>query len=230
MSHIYLDNAATTPMLPEVIETMTDAMKNTFGNPSSTHQIGRTAKAMIENARKNIASHFGASASEILFTAGGSEADNFVLKNAVENLGVTTIISSKIEHKAILETIYFLEKKQNIEALWVDIDEKGMVNEEHLKELLTQNEEKKLVSLMYVNNEIGTLLPLQRIATICKENDALFHSDTVQRSKRHWIFVRTKRVESEISTIRRTSRTRNACWNGKYCWYFGNGKSLGNRL
>ncbi len=180
MNHIYLDNAATTPMLPEVIETMTDAMKNTFGNPSSTHQIGRTAKALVENARKNIASHFGASASEILFTSGGSEGDNFILKNAVENLGVTTIISSKIEHKAVLETIYFLEKRHKITALWVNIDEKGMVDEEHLKELLTQNDEKKLVSLMYVNNEIGTLLPLKKIATICKEYNALFHSDTVQ--------------------------------------------------
>ncbi len=180
MNHIYLDNAATTPMLPEVIETMTHTMETVFGNPSSTHQMGRMAKSVVENARKNIAAHFKASASEILFTSGGSEADNFILKNAVENLGVTTIISSKIEHKAVLETLALLEKTHQIKVLWVHINEKGRVDEQHLEELLTKNDDKKLVSLMYVNNEIGTLLPLKRIGTLCKEHNALFHSDTVQ--------------------------------------------------
>ncbi len=180
MDYIYLDNAATTPMLPEVIETMTHTMETIFGNPSSTHQIGRTAKSAIENARKSIANHFKALPSEILFTSGGSEADNFILKNAVENLGVTTIISSKIEHKAVLETLILLEKTHKITVLWVNIDKKGMVDEQHLLDLLSQNEEKKLVSLMFVNNEIGTLLPLKRIADLCKQNNALFHSDTVQ--------------------------------------------------
>src|SRR5210317_2017865 len=110
MERIYLDNAATTPILPEVIEVITQRMQDTFGNPSSTHQIGRKAKAMVETARKNIAGHFHANSNEIIFTAGGSEADNLVLFNAVTNLGVKTFISSKIEHHAVLHTLEYLKK------------------------------------------------------------------------------------------------------------------------
>ena len=109
VKNIYLDNAATTPMLPEVIETVTSAMSTIYGNPSSTHQIGRKAKAMVETARKNIAKQFNANSSEIYFTAGATEADNLILKNAVVNLKVETIILSKIEHHAILHTIENLE-------------------------------------------------------------------------------------------------------------------------
>jgi cysteine desulfurase len=107
MKTIYLDNAATTPILPEVIVAVSNAMANVYGNPSSIHHIGRKAKSLVETARKNIAKHFNASAQEIVFTAGGSEADNLILRNAVTNLGVTTIISSKIEHHAVLHTIGF---------------------------------------------------------------------------------------------------------------------------
>jgi len=180
MKRIYLDNAATTPILPEVIIAITDAMTTTFGNPSSTHQDGRKAKSLVEIARKNIAKRLNASANEIIFTAGGSEADNLILRNAVVNLGVTTIISSIIEHHAVLHTIYNLEKEFGITVNWVDLDEYGAINFEHLETLLKNTEEKKLVSLMYVNNEIGNLLNIEKVSELCKSNHALFHSDAVQ--------------------------------------------------
>ncbi len=180
MDTIYLDNAATTPILPEVIKTVSDVMGTIYGNPSSTHQIGRKAKAMVETARKNIAKHFNANSNEIVFTAGGSEADNLILKNAVVNLGVTTIISSKIEHHAVLHTIEFIAKEYNITVKWLNLNEFGDVDYEQLEAFLGENDEKKLVSLMYVNNEIGNLLNIQKVTDLCNENNAYFHSDAVQ--------------------------------------------------
>lgn len=180
MKRIYLDNAATTPILPEVISGITEVMTTTFGNPSSTHQDGRKAKSLVETARKNIAKRLNAAASEIIFTAGGTEADNLILRNAVINLGVSTIISSKIEHHAVLHTIYNLENEFQIHVNWIDIDENGTVNFQQLETFLKNSEEKKLVSLMYVNNEIGNLLDIKKVAELCKANQALFHSDAVQ--------------------------------------------------
>lgn len=180
MKQVYLDNAATTPMLPEVIETVTEAMSTIYGNPSSSHQIGRKAKSLVETARKNIAKHFNVTSSEIVFTAGGSEADNLILRNAVTNLGITTIISTKIEHHAVIHTIEQLEREFSIQVFWVDLDAMGTVNLEHLESLLKQTNDKKLVSLMYVNNEIGNILNLQKVSDLCVKNSALFHSDSVQ--------------------------------------------------
>jgi len=180
MKNIYLDNAATTPILPEVITTITESMVQFYGNPSSIHQIGRKAKSLVENARKNIAKHFNASSNEIVFTAGGSEADNLILRNAVTNLGVTTIISSKIEHHAVLHTIRDLEKEFKITVNWVNLDENGTVNYTHLETLLQQDDSKKLVSLMYINNEIGNFLDIKKVSDLCIVNNALFHSDAVQ--------------------------------------------------
>ena len=180
MKNIYLDNAATTPIIPEVIEVISTTMANFYGNPSSTHQIGRKAKSLVESARKNIAKQFNAASNEIIFTAGGSEADNLILRNAVINLGVATIISSKIEHHAVLHTIENLQKEFKISVHWVDVDEKGCVSYLHLEELLQLSDEKKLVSLMYVNNELGNLLDLKRVSDLCVVNNALFHSDSVQ--------------------------------------------------
>ncbi|UMB61529.1 cysteine desulfurase [Lutibacter sp. A80] len=180
MKNIYLDNAATSPILPEVIKTITGSMSSFYGNPSSIHQIGRKAKSLVETARKNIAKHFNASANEIVFTAGGSEADNLILRNAVTNLGVTTLISSKIEHHAVLHTIKDLEKEFNISVHWVDLDENGILNYEHLEQLLQQDTSKKMVSLMYVNNEIGNFLDIEKVSNLCTSNNALFHSDAVQ--------------------------------------------------
>ncbi len=180
MKTIYLDNAATTPILPEVIDAISGAMTDVYGNPSSIHHVGRKAKSMVETARKNIAKHFNASAQEIIFTAGGSEADNLILRNAVTNLGVTTIISSKIEHHAVLHTLENLQNEFDIMVKYVDVDESGNVDYGHLEKLLQESDEKKLVSLMYVNNEIGNILNLEKVSELCLANNALFHSDTVQ--------------------------------------------------
>ncbi|RSC93802.1 cysteine desulfurase family protein [Tenacibaculum singaporense] len=180
MKSVYLDNAATTPMLPEVIEAVQQSMQTNFGNPSSTHQYGRKAKAAVETARKNIAKHFNISSSEIIFTAGGTEADNLILFNAVLNLGVERIITSKIEHHAVLNTVQFLEEKHKIIVDYVRVNEEGAVSMESLGGLLNKSKKKTLVSLMYVNNEIGNLLPIEEVVALCKEYEAYFHSDTVQ--------------------------------------------------
>lgn len=179
MQKIYLDNAATTPMSTEVIETVTDVMKVAFGNPSSTHQYGRSAKVLVEKARKNIAKQFNVTASEIVFTAGGSEADNLIITNAVLNLGVKRIITSKIEHHAVLHTVQALNQEQKIEVDYVNITEKGEVDYKHLQELLGEKT-KTLVSLMYINNELGNILDIELVCEICVKNKAYFHSDTVQ--------------------------------------------------
>lgn len=180
MEKIYLDNAATTAMLPAVIETVTEAMVHVYGNPSSTHQVGRKSKSLVETARKNIAKQFNATSNEIIFTAGGSEADNLALRNAVVNLGVTTIISSKLEHHAVLHTIENLISEFKIEVKWLEFDENGHMDYKHLEALLKETDAKKLVSLMYVNNEIGNLLNLKRVSELCIENEAYFHCDAVQ--------------------------------------------------
>ncbi|MDG1040134.1 MAG: cysteine desulfurase family protein [Polaribacter sp.] len=181
MDTIYLDNAATTAIDKEVINVMHASMLENYGNPSSTHQVGRAAKASVETARKNIAKHFNVTASEIIFTAGGTEADNLILHNAVFNLGVQTIITSKIEHHAVLHTAKYLEKVNNINLVFVGIDVNGNVDLEHLEQLLEKHQTTKcLVSLMYINNEIGNLLPINLVCEICNKYNALFHSDTVQ--------------------------------------------------
>jgi cysteine desulfurase len=180
MQTVYLDNAATTPIAPEVIQVITESMKEVFGNPSSTHQIGRKAKGVVENARKNIAKMLGCTASEIVFTAGGSEADNLILRNAVTNLEIKRIISSKIEHHAVLHTIQSLKKEFSINIEYVNLQEDGDIDYAHLKTLLQTSEQKTLVSLMLVNNEIGNILDSNKVCTLCRENAALFHSDTVQ--------------------------------------------------
>ena len=176
---VYFDNAATTPLHSEVIKNLTHLMTEHFGNPSSSHQFGRHAKNMVESARKSIAKHLNCLPNEIIFTAGGSEADNFILRNAVENLGVKRIISSKIEHHAVLHMLDFLKEKNNIEIDFVDLNEEGSLNLNHLEELLNKKV-KTLVSLMYINNEIANLLPLKDVAQLCKKYKAYFHSDTVQ--------------------------------------------------
>jgi cysteine desulfurase len=180
MDRIYLDNAATTCVREEVIEKMHEALSSCFGNPSSTHSYGRSAKTAIEKARKTIASYLNAKPSEIIFTSGGTEADNMILRCAVRDLNVKTIITSKIEHHAVLHTAEELENEFGINLWFVDLDEHGNPILEHLEELLQKDASKKLVSLMHVNNEIGNLLDVHRTAEICKAHNALFHSDTVQ--------------------------------------------------
>lgn len=176
---VYFDNAATTPMRAEVISAMHEVMQTAYGNPSSTHGFGRAAKALLENARKSIAAHFNASAQEIIFTSGGTESDNMILRCAVKDLGVTTIISSPLEHHAILHALDQLEA-EGVTVHYVDHDADGELNYEHLETLLAQDTTKKLVTLMYVNNEIGNLLDVGLVGALCKEHSALFHSDAVQ--------------------------------------------------
>ncbi len=180
MKKVYLDNAATTPIAPEVIDVMQVSMQDNFGNPSSTHQFGRKAKNLVETARKNIANLLQVSASEIIFTAGGTEADNLILNNAIVNLEVKRIITSKIEHHAVLHSVEFLKNKYNIEVDFVDIDTFGDISITHLEKLLKKSNKKTLVSLMYINNEIGNILPLQLVCDLCEKHQTLFHSDTVQ--------------------------------------------------
>mgnify|MGYP001031846655 CR=1 FL=1 len=180
MQKVYFDNAATTPINQEVIEIVAQTMNSIYGNPSSTHQFGRSAKTLVEKSRKSIAKLLNCSASEIVFTAGGSEADNLILFNAVKNLNVKRIISTKIEHHAILHTLNSLEKEYYIQIDYVDVNEKGEIDLVHLIKILEKSEVKTLVSLMQVNNEIGNILDVDKVISICKDQNALFHSDTVQ--------------------------------------------------
>jgi len=177
---VYFDNAATTPVSQNVIDVMINSLQNHFGNPSSTHSFGRSAKATIEQARKNIAKQLRVTPGEIFFTSGGTEADNLVLNAAVRDLGVTRIITSKIEHHAIEHTAVALQKSFAIHIEYVDINKDGSVNLEHLERLLQNDKQKTLVSLMHVNNEIGNLLDIKQVGNLCKQHNALFHSDTVQ--------------------------------------------------
>lgn len=179
MKHVYLDNAATTQIRAEVIHEMTNIMKSNYGNPSSSHSFGRSSKSVIEKYRKKIASYLNVSTSEIIITSGGTEADNLILRSAVRDLGVTHIITSKIEHHAVLHTIDQLIKEYKIAVSYVDLKANGSIDVLHLETLL-QTESKTLVSLMHINNEIGNMLNLKNIAGLCKANQALFHSDTVQ--------------------------------------------------
>lgn len=176
---VYFDNAATTPLRKEVIEVMHDALQQTFGNPSSTHGFGRTARTQIETARKSIAAHFNAHPQEIIFTSGGTESDNMLLRCAVEDLGVETIISTKIEHHAITHALDFLETK-GCKIIYIPVDQSGQLDYDMLNKALANDDSKKMVTLMHINNEIGTILDLARVAESCQKYNTLFHSDAVQ--------------------------------------------------
>jgi len=180
MKRVYLDSAATTQVREEVIAKMQEALQGFYGNPSSSHSYGRSAKTVIEKARKTIAKYLNASPSEIIFTSGGTEADNMILLGAVRDLGVKTIITSKIEHHAVLHTAEELEKDYGIRLAYVALDSYGNPELSDLERLLQQDDTKKIVSLMHINNEIGNKIPIAEIAKLCKKNDALLHSDTVQ--------------------------------------------------
>lgn len=183
---VYLDNAATTPMAPEVIDAMVPVMKEYFGNPSSTHAFGRKTRAMIEMARKRIAKTLNAHPSEIFFTSGGTEADNMAIMCSVRDLGITHCITTPIEHHAVLHTMEDLEKKGLIKLSFVKLTENGHVDLNDLERLLAENE-RSLVSLMHANNEIGNLLSLEQVGDLCEKYNAIFHSDTVQ-SMAHYAF------------------------------------------
>jgi cysteine desulfurase len=176
---VYLDNAATTRLDEKVFDTMVPFMKEEYGNPSSIHAFGRKTRSAIEGARKSVAKLLNVSPAEIFFTSGGTEADNMAINQTIDSLGITHAITSKIEHHAVEHTLQMLEKAGKVKLSWVNVDDKGNVDLNHLEELLKTNE-RSLVSLMHANNEIGTLLPLERVGEICEKYDAIFHSDTVQ--------------------------------------------------
>ena len=176
---VYLDNAATTPIAPEVVEVMLPIFKENFGNPSSTHFFGRNAKALIETSRRTIAKFLNCQSSEIIFMSGGTEADNMALHASVFELGVKRIITTNIEHHAVGHTVESLAHHGHAEMKLVNIDKKGNVDLNHLEEIL-QDGIPTLVSLMHANNEIATLLPLKKVSEICRKYGAYFHSDTVQ--------------------------------------------------
>lgn len=180
MKQVYFDNAATTQIREEVVNRMAEVMKNVYGNPSSTHAFGRSAKTLIEQARKTVAKILNVAPSEIIFTSGGTEADNLVLNSAVRDLGVKRIITSKIEHHAVLYTLNKLHEVFDTKFDYVNLDDCGRVDLNHLEELLSSSDEKTLVSLMHVNNEVGNLLDIKKAGEICKAHNALFHSDMVQ--------------------------------------------------
>ena len=179
MKKIYLDNASTTPIRQEVIDEMIRVMQAEFGNPSSTHSIGRSSKAVIETARKSIAKQLHCQASEIIFTSSATEATNWILRSAAKDFAVKRIITSKVEHHATLYTILALQEEFGIHVDYLPVDCNGFLDYEKLSELLTQDT-KTLVSLMHVNNETGVINDINRIGAICHQNNVLYHCDAVQ--------------------------------------------------
>ncbi|MFL9829245.1 cysteine desulfurase family protein [Flavobacterium sp. ST-87] len=199
MKKIYLDNASTTAIRPEVVQEMTKIMLEDYGNPSSTHSFGRNAKNILELSRKSIARQLNVNAQEIIFTSGGTEANNWILRSAVQDLGIKRIISSKIEHHAVLSTIEELQKEYSIQVDYVKLLANGEVDLTDLSVLLSKDV-KTLVSLMHVNNEIGTILELERTAVICRQYNALFHSDTVQSMGKMKLDLQTATVDFVVAS------------------------------
>ncbi|PTT41803.1 cysteine desulfurase [Chryseobacterium sp. HMWF028] len=180
MDKVYLDNAATTPLAEEVIDAMVGTMKMNFGNPSSTHSFGQEAKILIENVRRQVADYLHVTPAEIIFTSCGTESNNMIIKSSVEHLGVERIISSPLEHKCVSESILDMKNRKGVEVNYIRPNEKGDIDLAKLEELLKASDKKTLVSLMHANNEIGNIINLKKVAQLCKEHNALFHSDTVQ--------------------------------------------------
>ena len=187
MRKVYLDNAATTPVAPEVVDAMIPALAENYGNPSSTHSFGRTTRALIERARRQVAGYLNTPPASIYFTSGGTEADNMALACSVRDLGVERIITSPVEHHAVLHTAEELEKHTNIQLDLVKLKETGCIDMEHLEELLNSSDKKTMVTLMHANNEIGSMISLEEVSKLCRANGAYFHSDTVQ-SMAHYEF------------------------------------------
>jgi cysteine desulfurase len=178
MQRIYLDNAASTPLDPEVFEYMVPILRDLHGNPSSVHAHGRSQRALIEQSRKDIAACIGAAPAEIFFTSGGTEADNMAIWGSVRGLGVKHIITTRIEHHAVTHPVEHLER-EGIKVTWLPVDRFGHPELDALEQSL-RSEPNALVSLMHANNELGTILDLASVSAICKKHGAYLHSDTVQ--------------------------------------------------
>jgi cysteine desulfurase len=178
--NVYLDNAATTQLHPQVLEEMLPFLTEIFGNPSSSHSFGRKSKAAIESARKTIASAINAGPLEIVFTSGGTEANNMAIKCAVETYGVKHIVSSVAEHKCVYNTCHELASAGEVQLHLLKVNQLGQIDVQQLDELLASLEGKVLVTLIHANNELGTIADIKAVGELCRKYDALFHSDTVQ--------------------------------------------------
>ena len=176
---VYFDNAATTPVDPEVFEAMKPYLMNHYGNPSSIHSQGRQARSAIEKSRRMVAELLNTSPAEIFFTSGGTEADNTAISCSLRSAHIDHVITSRIEHHAVLHTVQRLEALGDIKVSYVNLDQHGTIDYGHLEQLLSKAGP-SLVSLMHANNEIGNLTDLKRVGELCRESGAVFHSDTVQ--------------------------------------------------
>ncbi|MBM3440223.1 MAG: cysteine desulfurase [Bacteroidetes bacterium] len=179
-ARIYLDNAATTPIDPLVVETMLPYLQQHFGNPSSIYSYGRETRMAIEQARKTVAGILHAQPAEIFFTSGGTESSNTIFMSAVRDLGCKRIITSPLEHHATLHTVEFLQQRGEVEMALVEVLPNGHICLDSLASLLAASDKKTIVSLMHANNEIGNITDLHAVGKLCKAHHALFHSDTVQ--------------------------------------------------
>ena len=177
MDSIYFDHAATTPIDDRVLEAMMPFLKENYGNANSAHQLGRTSKVAIEDARENVAKLLNAEPSEIIFTSGGTESDNAIIKGVIAGTGKKEILTSPIEHHAVLHPAEALEN-EGVTITYLQPNEEGIISAEQVADAIT--EKTALVSLMHVNNEIGSINPVKEIAEVCREKDVTFHSDTVQ--------------------------------------------------
>jgi len=180
MSRIYFDNAATTALDSQVLETMMPYLTEKFGNPSSIYSYGRESKLAIEQARKSVAKNLNAHPSEIFFTSGGTESNNTAIQTSVRDLHCEHIITSPIEHHAVTHTVEHLDSTEHVKVSYVKLLPDGHINLEHLEKLLAHGNAKTLVSLMHANNEIGNMLDIDAVGNLCKKYNALFHTDTVQ--------------------------------------------------
>lgn len=192
---VYLDNAATTPIRQEVLDAMMPYLTSNFGNPSSIHHEGRTTRAAIESARKIVAGLIGASTGEIFFTSGGTESNNMAIKCAVTDLGVKRIITSPAEHHCVKNSVEHLKDLNMVSVDLVRINQYGIPDFTHLEELLASSETPTLVSLMHANNELGSMLDLTALSTLCKKYGAWLHSDTVQTVGHYHINVQQTQVD-----------------------------------
>jgi len=181
MQRVYFDNAATTPISEAVIQAMLPVLREQYGNPSSIHAEGRSVRAAIEAARKTVAQSIGAGTGEIFFTSGGTESNNMAIKCAVRDLGVRRIISSPTEHHCGIHALETVEKVDGVEVVRLPVDAVGRIDYQDLENTLSASDGKKtLVSLMHANNEIGTMIDLERVSALCRQYGVLLHSDTVQ--------------------------------------------------
>ena len=192
--NVYFDNAATTQVRDEVVDEISNVLKNCFGNPSSIHSFGRSAKSYIETSRKSVAKILNCEPGEIIFNSGGTESDNSILKCAIKDLGIKHIISSKIEHHAVTHTLDELES-QNVKVHYVKLKENGNIDIKDLEYLLSINTDPKLVTLMYINNEIGNILDINSVSNLCQKYNALFHSDAVQAVGHYPIDLKSLKID-----------------------------------